>query len=66
MNNQAATIILSKDDYINTNDNLNGTKEEVQTAIPAVSQGPHESKTTIPWNWRHETDTAELFVGMWG
>ena len=66
MNNQTAPIILNKDDYINTADNFNGTNEEAQKAIHGVSGGPHENKTTIPWNWRHETDTAELFVAMCG
>jgi hypothetical protein len=66
MNNQAASIILSKDNYINTTDSFNGTNGEAQIAIPEVSQGPHESKTAAPWNWRQETDTAELFVAMWG
>jgi hypothetical protein len=66
MNNQAASIILNKDDYTNTTDIFTGTNEGTQRAIPEVSQGPHESNTVVPWNWRQETDTAELFVAMWG
>jgi hypothetical protein len=66
MNNQTKTIITGKDDHINTTEDLNNSKENTTPPVSEISQGPHESKTFIPWNWRWETDTAELFVAMLG
>ncbi|SHN27574.1 hypothetical protein [Mucilaginibacter sp. OK098] len=66
MNIKAISTIFSKDAYINTTDNSKNPKKEDQTAAPEVSPEAGETKTTLFYNWRQETDTSAIFVPMWG
>jgi hypothetical protein len=66
MNIKAISTIFSKDSYINTTDHIKEQEKEDQTATPEVSPEAAETKTTLFYNWRQETDTSALFVPMWG
>jgi hypothetical protein len=66
MNIKAISTIFKKDDHINTTDNLKDSEKEDQAAPPEVSPELAETKTTLFYNWRQETDTSSLFVPMWG
>lgn len=66
MNIKAISTIFKKDALINTADKLKGTEKEGQEATPEVSPDPAETKTSLFYNWRQETDTSSLFVPMWG
>jgi hypothetical protein len=66
MNIKAISTIFKKDDHINATGNLRDAEKEDQVATPEVSPEPAETKTTLFYNWRQETDTSSLFVPMWG
>ena len=65
MNKHTTSTIANDDNSIDKHNNHNSTKTEV-TSAKSKTTAIDEKKIFNLWNWRIETDTAELFVGMFG
>jgi len=64
--NKHTTTVTTSGNSIDTNSN----KSNIKSESPSVSAKIRHLKTNDTklntWNWRIETDTAELFIGMFG
>ena len=66
MNKHTTTVITSGDNSIDTNNNRSNTKSEPASAGAKIRHLKNNDTKVNTWNWRIETDTAELFIGMFG
>ncbi len=66
MNKHTTTVITNGGNSIDTNSNKSNIKSESSSAGAKIRHLKTGDKAVNTWNWRIETDTAELFVGMFG
>ena len=64
MNKHTTSTIANDDNSIDIN--INSAKQEAASAKTQKAAAVKDDKTYNLWNWRVETDTAELFIGMFG
>lgn len=64
MNKHTTSTIANDDNLIDIN--INSAKQEAASAKTQKAEATKDDKTFNLWNWRVETDTAELFIGMFG
>ena len=64
MNKHTTSTIANDDNSIDIN--INSAKQEAASAKTQKAGAVKDDKTYNLWNWRVETDTAELFIGMFG
>ena len=65
MNEKTTLITPRDDDHIDKNNN-SSKKDITYQRLPDISADSNKSRITMPWNWRLETDTAEVFLTMFG
>jgi len=66
MNKHTTTVITSGGNSIDTNSNKSNIKSEPSSAGAKIHHIKNNDAKVNTWNWRIETDTAELFIGMFG
>ena len=66
MNKHTTTVITSGDNSIDTNSNKSNIKSGSPSVGTKIRHLKPDDKAVNTWNWRIETDTAELFIGMFG
>lgn len=66
MNKHTTSTIANDDNTIDINNMHDFAKQEVASAKTQRVEVANDDKTFNLWNWRIETDTAELFIGMFG
>ena len=64
MNKHTTSTIVNDDNSIDIN--INSAKQEAASAKTQKAEAAKDDKIFNLWNWRIETDTAELFIGMFG
>jgi hypothetical protein len=64
MNNQATNVMPCEDNYKNKIDTMNNVSNA--SSLTNEPASPAENKSASDWNWRLETDTGALFMGMFG
>lgn len=64
MNNDTTFTIANDDNSIDIN--INSAKQEATSTKTQKTEAANEDNIFNLWNWRIETDTAELFIGMFG
>jgi len=66
MNKHTTSTIATNDTSIDTNSDHNSKKNGSASAKTQKAKAAEQNNIFNIWNWRIETDTAELFVGMFG
>jgi hypothetical protein len=66
MNKQTTTVTTNGGNSIDTNSNKSNIKSESPSVSAKIRHLKSNDTTVNTWNWRIETDTAELFIGMFG
>ncbi|MEO6631588.1 MAG: hypothetical protein ABIN13_07705 [Mucilaginibacter sp.] len=66
MNKHTTSTIANGENSTDINNKYNSAKQEATSAKTQKAEAAKDDKTFNLWNWRIETDTAELFIGMFG
>ncbi|WP_295798536.1 hypothetical protein [Mucilaginibacter sp.] len=64
--NKHTTTVTTSGNSIDTNSNKSNIKSESPSVGAKIRHLKTNDTKLNTWNWRIETDTAELFIGMFG